>query len=284
MTAAAIGKIVAAEGAAIVVTARAALRARRRKVHRGRRLGHLIAARGAGSDLMTFAAVYRGVTRMAEIQTVSARAVGNRRQTTERVTGRARRNVASAALRAARVTLKTGRVRVETGRNRARHAALRRRVTSRAALTRRGAAPRVNRVAEFSVEAAQTRKRFQTARTDARVTNQTDLTAGRVVKFLRVTADARRVTGQTRARRIVRALVTEQTGNRGVRLIGVRKAREVLAVKTRFAAAVAGRKFDFGGVAVTAAVRRAVKRVQAVGRDIFGNVQSRIQSGAGDFA
>ena len=57
MTPLTIGKIIAAERSFIVMTARAALRALRRKVHRRCNRGHLFSARGARPNRVTLGAV-----------------------------------------------------------------------------------------------------------------------------------------------------------------------------------------------------------------------------------
>ena len=204
MTAAAIGKIVAAESSFVVVTIGAALRVFRRKVHRRQRRADLISARRSGFDMVTSRAVEPvfGVTERRLLECL--RPIRNFRGFSRLVTHAARINLSLAAFRFGRMTLKTGVVRVKSRRNRQRNAAARGLVTGRAV-----SLAQMFRVVETDVKAFQSGKWFHVSRFRARVTNRAD-DAFIIGKLRRVTTGAGHMSGALRRRRIVLALVAER--------------------------------------------------------------------------
>ena len=135
------------------------------------------------------------------------------------MTSAARRNIATAGLRARRVASITSRVRIKAGGYRHRHAGARRLMTSRAANI---AHLQMSRVIELHSKALQAGERFQCSRFHVRVANSADRTFG-IRKLLRVTSG----TGQ-----MVRRAGT--FGNRSVRIATMAKqagqARMISAV------------------------------------------------------
>jgi hypothetical protein len=118
VTALAVGEIVAAEGASVVVARPATLRAARAEVLREDWRSHLTALPRACADAVTRCAIQslsRAVRRMREACAEGTTRCGRTRVAAERVADAAGGDVASARLRAGRVALEARRVRAESG-------------------------------------------------------------------------------------------------------------------------------------------------------------------------
>src|ERR671933_1756987 len=124
----AVGEVVAAEGAPVVVAAHAALRAPRAEVLGGARRGDLLRARDAGADLVAVVAAQplaRAVAGVAEVDAVGRRGGGDAPVAAELVAGAAGADVAPPGLRVRRVAPVAVVVRRDARRDRERDAATR---------------------------------------------------------------------------------------------------------------------------------------------------------------
>lgn len=149
----AIGKIIAAEGAFIVVAGCTTLRVFAGKVHCRNRRRYLISARRAGSDRVAIGAG-KSVTGVAERRfRIGLRRFRNPDESAGLMTRTARSNILLAAFRVRRMTLKTGIMRVQTLWNRERNAVSQRFMTGRAICL-----PQMFAVIENRVETFQSRK------------------------------------------------------------------------------------------------------------------------------
>ena len=121
------------------------------------------------------------------------------------------------------MTLKAGRVRAQSGRNRKRDAAPRGFMTDGAVDTH----PRsVARVIEDDIKALERGERLDRAARRIRMTDRAQR-AALISELLRVTARAGRVSGQSWSRRVINALVAQQTGQPRVTRLRVRENRKV---------------------------------------------------------
>lgn len=155
----AVGKIIAAEGAAVVMTGHAALRAGGGMVHERLGRADLSPLRQPRPDVVTVVATEslpRAVPGVAEINPEGLRRLGRPAVTPDLVTSAARGDVVpGTTLRARRVARVTGVVRAETSGDRERDAAARGFVAGDAARARSRRARRVPRVIETDVETSE---------------------------------------------------------------------------------------------------------------------------------
>src|SRR5688500_11905121 len=205
----AVGKVVAAEGAAVVVARHAALRARRGVVHERLRRSDLPALPPARQDVVAVVAAQAlaRVLGVAEVDAEGGRGLRRPSVAAEAVAGVARADFSAAHLRVRRVAGEAGRVRREARRYRERDAAPPlRAVAGVAAGPGPRARARVGRVVEEHGEAAQARERLDGGRLlRVGVADRAD-GARRVGELLRVAAGAGGVPGRADGpRRVVAA-------------------------------------------------------------------------------